>query len=124
MTGMGSGGWGRRDAARSVDAFREMRQAEQARETRQGDQAREARQGDQARSSDRSADRSADRSRLPPRHCWVLNPPSAPGRWPGLVVEWRTAGGHWEGRVVVVLGRGRDAAVLDVWMREEQLTPV
>jgi hypothetical protein len=110
MTGMGSGGWGRRDAARSVDAFREMRQAEQARETRQGDQ---------SRPSDRS-----DRSRLPPRHCWVLNPPSAPGRWPGLVVEWRTAGGHWEGRVVVVLGRGRDAAVLDVWMREEQLTPV
>ena len=111
MTGMGSGGWGRRDAARSVDAFREMRQAEQAREPRQGDQGR-------------PSDRSPDRSRLPPRHCWVLNPPSAPGRWPGLVVEWRTAGGHWEGRVVVVLGRGRDAAVLDVWMREEQLTPV
>ncbi len=66
----------------------------------------------------------ADRSRLPPRHCWVLNPPSAPGRWPGLVVEWRSVGGHWEGRVVVVLGRGRDAAVLDVWMREEQLTPL
>ena len=95
--GMGSGGWGRRDAARSVDAFRDMRQAEQTR---------------------------GDRSRLPPRHCWVLNPPSAPGRWPGLVVEWRSAAGHWEGRVVVVLGRGRDAAVLDVWMREEQLTPL
>ena len=95
---MGSGGWGRRDAARSVDAFREMRQAEQ--------------------------ERTPDRSRLPPRHCWVLNPPSAPGRWPGLVVEWRSNGGHWEGRVVVVLGRGRDAAVLDVWMREEQLTPL
>jgi hypothetical protein len=122
---MGSGGWGRRDAARSVDAFREMRQAEQARETRQVEQARETRQVEQARET-RQADqgRGADRSRLPPRHCWVLNPPLAPGRWPGLVVEWRTAGGHWEGRVVVVLGRGRDAAVLDVWMREEQLTPV
>ena len=95
---MGSGGWGRRDAARSADAFREMRQAEQAGGT--------------------------DRSRFPPRHCWVLNPPSAPGRWPGLVVQWRSVGGHWEGRVVVVIGRGRDAAVLDVWMREEQLTPV
>jgi hypothetical protein len=94
---MGSGGWGRRDAARSVDAFRQVRQSEQSR---------------------------GDRSRLPPRHCWVLNPPSAPGRWPGLVVEWRSAAGHWEGRVVVVLGRGRDAAVLDVWMREEQLTPL
>ena len=124
MTGMGSGGWGRRDAARSVDAFRELRRAEQARESGQADQADQAAQADQAdraRSPDRPA---ADRSRLPPRHCWVLNPPSAPGRWPGLVVEWRTAGGHWEGRVVVVLGRGRDAAVLDVWMREEQLTPV
>src|SRR3954452_21599976 len=111
MTDMGSGGWGRRDAARSVDAFRELRQAEQAREARPGGQAR-------------GADRPADRSRLPPRHCWVLNPPSAPGRWPGLVVQWRSAAGHWEGRVVVVLGRGPDAAVLDVWMREEQLTPV
>jgi hypothetical protein len=98
MAGVGSGGWDRRDAARSADAFREMRQAEQA--------------------------GAADRSRLPPRHCWVLNPPSAPGRWPGLVVQWRSVGGHWEGRVVVVIGRGRDAAVLDVWMREEQLTPV
>ena len=98
MAGMGSGGWGRRDAARSADAFRDMQQAEQA--------------------------RGADRSRLPPRHCWVLNPPSAPGRWPGLVVEWRSVAGHWEGRVVVVIGRGRDAAVLDVWMREEQLTPL
>ena len=110
MAGMGSGGWGRRDAARSVDAFRERREAEQA---RGADRSPEAEQG-----------RGGDRSRLPPRHCWVLNPPSAPGRWPGLVVEWRTAGSHWEGRVVVVLGRGKDAAVLDVWIREEQLTPL
>ena len=78
-----------------------------------------------ARSTEAFRDRApGDRSRLPPRHCWVLNPPSAPGRWPGLVVEWRSTAGHWEGRVVVVLGRGRDAAVLDVWMREEQLTPL
>ncbi len=100
---MGSGGRGGREAARSMDAFRD----------RQPGGPRD----EQPRAS-------ADRSRLPPRHCWVLNPPSAPGRWPGLVVEWRPAAGHWEGRVVVVLGRGRHAAVLDVWMREEQLTPL
>ncbi len=93
--GMGSGGRSGREAARSMEAFRDRQTAAQA-----------------------------DRSRLPPRHCWVLNPPSAPGRWPGLVVEWRSAAGRWEGRVVVVLGRGRDAAVLDVWIREEQLTPI
>src|SRR4051794_32655774 len=97
MGGMGSGGGGRRAAARGVAASRDGRRGEQVRTAR---------------------------PRLPPRHCWVLNPPSAPGRWPGLVVQWRSAAGHWEGRVVVVLGRGRDAAVLDVWMREEQLTPV
>lgn len=96
--GMGSGGRGKRESMRSMAASRDAQQAGQG--------------------------GAPDRSRLPPRHCWVLNPPSAPGRWPGLVVEWRSANGHWEGRVVVVIGRGRGAAVLDVWMREEQLTPV
>ena len=35
-------------------------------------------------------------------HCWVLNPAGAPGRWPGLLLEWRRANGEWEGRVAHV----------------------
>jgi hypothetical protein len=112
---MGSGGRGGREAARSMDAFRDRQPTGQL--TGQPSEQPTGQPTGQPRGA-------ADRSRLPPRHCWVLNPPSAPGRWPGLVVEWRSVAGHWEGRVVVVLGRGRDAAVLDVWMREEQLTPL
>jgi hypothetical protein len=65
----------------------------------------------------------ADRSRLPPRHCWVKDPPAAPGRWPGVVVEWRPSAAGWEGRVVVVVGAGRDAGVIEAWLGEEQLAP-
>ena len=41
------------------------------------------------------------------RHCWVIDPPVAPGRWPGIVLEWRQREGRWEGRVVVVVLDGR-----------------
>ena len=33
------------------------------------------------------------------RHCWVLDPPDAPGTWPGLLVEWRQREDGWHGRV-------------------------
>jgi hypothetical protein len=102
---MGSGGWGRQEARRSAEAFRA------------------ARQSDRLRAQRRPAASDADRTRLPPRHCWVTDPPSAPGRWPGVVVAWRAADGRWEGRVVVVVGSGAAAGVLDVWLGEEQLTP-
>ena len=65
----------------------------------------------------------ADRRLMPPRHCWVTDPPAAPGRWPGVVVGWRTVDGRWEGRVVVVVGRGPGAGVLDLWLGEHQLAP-
>jgi hypothetical protein len=102
---MGSGGWGRQDARRSADAFRDARASERARTARR----------------ERAAE--ADRRRLPPRHCWVTDPPAAPGRWPGVVVGWRTVEGRWEGRVVVVVGSGSDAGVLDLWLGEDQLAP-
>jgi hypothetical protein len=99
---MGSGGWGRQEARRSADAFRAARAGERTR-------------------ADRSEQ--GDRRRVPPRHCWVTDPPAAPGRWPGVVVEWRTADGRWEGRVVVVVGTGADAGVLDLWLGEDKLAP-
>jgi hypothetical protein len=103
--GMGSGGWGRQEARRSADAFRAARASDRAREAR----------------LDRSGE--SDRRRVPPRHCWVTDPPAAPGRWPGVLVGWRTVDGRWEGRVVVVVGSGADAGVLDLWLGEDQLAP-
>ncbi|MCW2901797.1 MAG: uncharacterized protein JWO67_4062 [Streptosporangiaceae bacterium] len=32
------------------------------------------------------------------RHCWVRDPPDAPGIWPGLLVEWRQREDGWHGR--------------------------
>jgi hypothetical protein len=37
------------------------------------------------------------------RHCWVVDAPGHPGRYPGLLAEWRRAGDSWEGRVVYAL---------------------
>jgi hypothetical protein len=37
------------------------------------------------------------------RHCWVVDSPGHPGRYPGLLAEWRRAGDGWEGRVVYAL---------------------
>jgi hypothetical protein len=103
---MDSGGWGRQEAQRSADAFRAAREGERARAARRGPPVPDA-----------------DRTRFPPRHCWVTDPPAAPGRWPGVVVAWRALDGRWEGRVVVVVGSGQGAGVLDVWLDEGQLTP-
>ena len=37
----------------------------------------------------------ADAGRGGAKHCWVSDPPGWPGRWLGLVIEWRQAG-PWE----------------------------
>src|SRR3954447_13976229 len=108
---MVSGGWGRQEARRSADAFRGARANDRAR----------ADQADQPDRADRPTE--SDRRRMPPRHCWVTDPPAAPGRWPGVVVGWRAVDGRWEGRVVVVVGSGPGAGVLDLWLGEDQLAP-
>src|SRR3954469_8538302 len=108
---MGSGGWGRQEARRSVDAFRAARASDRPQPARL----------DRSAAPDRSAE--GGRRHLPPRHCWVTDPPAAPGRWPGVVVGWRLVDGRWEGRVVVVVGTGTDAGVLDLWLGEDKLAP-
>lgn len=42
------------------------------------------------------------------RHCWVVDSPGHPGRWPGLLVEWRQGGlpgggAGWDGLVAYVV---------------------
>lgn len=36
-------------------------------------------------------------------HCWVIDAPGHPGRYAGLLVEWRRDQGNWSGRVVYVI---------------------
>jgi hypothetical protein len=45
------------------------------------------------------------------RHCWVVDSPGHPGRWPGVLVEWRQGVAGWDGLVAYVVpevkGAGR-----------------
>jgi hypothetical protein len=55
------------------------------------------------------------------RHCWVRDPPDAPGIWPGLLVEWRQREDGWQGRVAYTLA-GEDGPVLvEAWLPADQL---
>ena len=57
------------------------------------------------------------------RHCWVQGLPQAPGRWPGLLVEWRRAGSAWEGRVVYVVHEAAQPVVVESWLAAAHLDP-
>jgi hypothetical protein len=52
-----------------------------------------------------------------------------PGRWPGLLVEWRRAGRHWEGLVTFLVSGGDGAAAADgprlvqQWLAARHLSP-
>jgi len=70
----------------------------------------------------------------PQRHCWVHGLPDAPGRWPGLLVEWRVvrprAGGaarpSWVGRVVYAVDddQAGDVVLVEAWVPARYLRPV
>jgi len=67
------------------------------------------------------------------RHCWVQGLPDTPGRWPGLLVEWRqpgpeagsgTGAARWEGRVLYVVAHGVGApVVVEAWLPAGHLAP-
>jgi hypothetical protein len=57
------------------------------------------------------------------RHCWVRNPPQAPGTWPGLLVEWRQDGGGWQGRVVFAVGTPTGPTLVEAWLPADRLQP-
>jgi hypothetical protein len=50
------------------------------------------------------------------RHCWVVDPPGVPGRWPGLLAEWRRVEAGWEGLVVFVASAGGKPALVQAWV--------
>ena len=50
------------------------------------------------------------------RHCWVHDPPGAPGVWPGLLVEWRQTDGDWHGRVTYAVAGPQGAVLVEAWV--------
>jgi len=55
-------------------------------------------------------------------HCWVQDPPEAPGRWPGLLLRWsREASGQWRGQVAYAFLRGPDVVLVEAWLDASQL---
>jgi hypothetical protein len=67
-----------------------------------------------------------DPSRAAPaegRHCWVRDPPQAPGTWPGLLVEWRRLGERWQGRVAFTVAGPDGPALVEAWLPAERLEP-
>jgi hypothetical protein len=50
------------------------------------------------------------------RHCWVHDPPGAPGVWPGLLVEWRPAEGGWHGRVTYAVAGPQGTVLVEAWV--------
>ena len=59
------------------------------------------------------------------RHCWVTGLPARPGRWAGLVAEWRQApeAGGWQGRVVYAVDDGRTTVLVEAWLPAGHLDP-
>lgn len=57
------------------------------------------------------------------RHCWVFGLPDAPGRWPGLLVEWRKTD-RWLARVVYAIDDGQQTILIEAWVAAEHLEPV
>ena len=59
------------------------------------------------------------------RHCWVVETPEAPGRWPGVLLGWeRRPDGGWVGRVMMA-AEGREGMVtMTLWVRAEHLRPL
>jgi hypothetical protein len=57
------------------------------------------------------------------RHCWVRDPPDAPGTWPGLLVEWRQRSGAWQGRVAYTVAGPHGPLLIETWLPAARLEP-
>jgi len=58
------------------------------------------------------------------RHCWVIDAPEAPGRWPGLLLEWTRGPDGWRGRVALVADGEHGPVMLTLWVTGDHLTPL
>src|SRR3954470_24382926 len=55
------------------------------------------------------------------RHCWVLDPPDAPGTWPGLLVEWRQREDGWQGGWAYAVVGEHGPVLVEAWLPAERL---
>ena len=55
------------------------------------------------------------------QHCWVRDPPSTPGIWPGLLVEWRQQEDGWHGRVAYTIDGPNGPVLVEAWLPADQL---
>ena len=55
------------------------------------------------------------------RHCWVHDPPDAPGTWPALLVEWRQQEDGWHGRVAYAVPGAHGPVLVEAWLPADQL---
>jgi hypothetical protein len=63
--------------------------------------------------------------RVVTRHCWVSGLPDCPGRFAGLLSEWRQEpDGRWCGRVVYVLEEAGKPVLVETWVAAAHLRPV
>src|SRR3954451_22421525 len=67
--------------------------------------------------------RRAGRGEPPGRHCWVVDCPEAPGRWPGLLLEWVRERDGWRGKVVMIAEGDLGPVTLVLWVAGEHLQP-
>lgn len=61
------------------------------------------------------------------RHVWLVDAPGQPGRWPGLLVEWRRVDeGPWVARVVYAIPEPDRSGnrVVERWLPGDCLSPV
>jgi hypothetical protein len=54
----------------------------------------------------------------------VINPPEAPGRWPGVLLGWAKDDRGWLGRVIFGAEGREGIASMTIWVRAEHLQPI
>lgn len=55
------------------------------------------------------------------KHCWVVDSPLSPGRWPGLLLGWRRREAGWQGLAVWVVNDDDSSVLLQAWLAAEHL---
>ena len=60
------------------------------------------------------------------RHCWVVDSPGHPGRWPGVLLEWRRTERGWDGLVAYVIPEphGEGIRLVERWVGADHLERV
>ncbi len=64
------------------------------------------------------------RPRCEARHCWVMDPPGWPGRWPGLLHRWYRSDDGWRGEVTMAVVHEGQQIVVHAQVPAAMLRPL